>query len=89
MTVEGAKKYAYFLGCLTPNRYPGIERATIDVFKLLGLDLVELKGASCCPAPGVFGSFDLYTWATVASRNLLIAEKQGNNITMTCNGCGQ
>ncbi|MFX1294004.1 MAG: CoB--CoM heterodisulfide reductase subunit B [Promethearchaeota archaeon] len=87
MTAETEKKYAYFLGCLTPNRYPGIEKATIEVFKAFGFDLVELKGASCCPAPGVFGSFDLFTWATVASRNLLIAERQGNNITMTCNGC--
>jgi heterodisulfide reductase subunit B len=87
MTIESEKKYAYFLGCLTPNRYPGIEKATIESFKLLGVELVKLKGASCCPAPGVFGSFDLFTWATVASRNLLIAERQGNNITMTCNGC--
>ncbi|MHA1266448.1 MAG: CoB--CoM heterodisulfide reductase subunit B [Candidatus Helarchaeota archaeon] len=87
MTVECEKKYAYFLGCLTPNRYPGIEYATIEVFKRLGYELEELKGASCCPAPGVFGSFDLETWATVAARNLLIAEIQGNNICMTCNGC--
>lgn len=88
MATESEKKqYAYFLGCLTPNRYPGIEYATIEVFKLLGYELVELKGASCCPAPGVFGSFDLETWATVAARNLLIAERQGNWITMTCNGC--
>ncbi|NVM55617.1 MAG: CoB--CoM heterodisulfide reductase subunit B [Candidatus Helarchaeota archaeon] len=87
MTAVEDKKYAYFLGCLTPNRYPGIEHATIEAFKILGVELVELKGASCCPAPGVFGSFDLFTWATVAARNLLIAEQQGNNISMTCNGC--
>ncbi len=87
MAVESEKKYAYFLGCLTPNRYPGIEYTTIEVFRRLGVEIVELKGASCCPAPGVFGSFDLFTWATIATRNLLIAERQGNNITMTCNGC--
>lgn len=81
------KQYAYFLGCLTPNRYPGIESTTIEVFKQLGYELAELKGASCCPAPGVFGSFDLETWAAIAARNLLIAEQQGNWITMTCNGC--
>lgn len=87
MAVESENTYAYFLGCLTPNRYPGIEYATIESFKRLGVKLVDLKGASCCPAPGVFGSFDLETWATIAARNLLLAELQGNKVTMTCNGC--
>jgi heterodisulfide reductase subunit B len=87
MTVESEKTYAYFLGCLTPNRYPGIEYATVESFKRLGVKLVDLKGASCCPAPGVFGSFDLETWSTIATRNLLLGELQGNNITTTCNGC--
>ncbi|MFX1449671.1 MAG: CoB--CoM heterodisulfide reductase subunit B [Promethearchaeota archaeon] len=81
------KKYAYFLGCLTPNRYPGIEAATIKVLKMFDIDIVEMKGASCCPAPGVFGSFDLNTWMAIAARNLSIAEETDTDVTMTCNGC--
>lgn len=84
---EETKEYAYFLGCITPNRYPGIEATTKRVFKEFGIESKEMVGASCCPAPGVFGSFDMHTWLPVAARNLSIAEEMGLEIYVTCNGC--
>ena len=45
-------KYGLFLGCVIPNRYPQLERSIRDVFEELDVELLDLEGASCCPAPG-------------------------------------
>ncbi len=55
-------KYAFFLGCIMPLRYPGVELATRNVLKRLGIGLEDIDGTSCCPAPGVIGSFNLKGW---------------------------
>ena len=85
MTAE--HKYAFYLGCIAPNRYPGSEAASIRTSKRLGIELVPLEGASCCPAPGAFGSIDLNVWYAMAARNVVLAEQMGLDIALVCNGC--
>ena len=80
-------RYAFFLGCIMPNRYPGVEASVRRVFKELGIELVDMKGASCCPAPGVARSFHFDAWLAVAARNLSIAEEMGLDLVTGCNGC--
>lgn len=81
------QSFYHFLGCIIPHRYPSIESAVKLIFKDLDIGLLDMEGATCCPAPGVFGSFDRVTWATIAARNLTIAEAGGHPITTGCNGC--
>ncbi len=82
-----AHQYAFYLGCIAPNRYPGVEAASIKTGKKLGIDLVPLKGASCCPAPGAFGSISLEVFYAMAARNLVLAEQMKTDICLVCNGC--
>ena len=87
MTASETRTYSLFLGCVMPNRFPNIEKSIRVVLPKLGVNLEDLQGASCCPAPGVVRSFDEPTWLALASRNLALAEKAGHDIITGCNGC--
>jgi heterodisulfide reductase subunit B len=80
-------KLSLFLGCITPNRYPGIEKATKLCLDKMDIDCCDLPGASCCPAPGVFRSFDKATWLVLAARNIVISEEMKRDVLTICNGC--
>lgn len=81
--------YALFLGCVIPNRYPGIEYAVRWVTGKdgFGLDIKDIPQFSCCPAPGLFYSVDKDTWLLLATRNLVLAQKERRQVLTICNGC--
>jgi len=79
-------KYAFFPGCIAKNVYPSIEKSTRMVFEKLKIDLVDYP-YSCCPAPGVLGSYDQDTWLTLGARNISLSEADELGIVVICNGC--
>jgi len=81
------KRFAFFPGCLIPARYPAMEFAIRQTLPKLGIEIVDLPGASCCPDPIYFKSKDKLAWLSVAARNLCLAEELGLDIFTNCSGC--
>jgi heterodisulfide reductase subunit B len=79
-------KYAFFLGCAIPIKYPGFEAATRLVCERLGIELVDLP-FSCCPPPTSLKLVHYESWLALAARNLCLAEEQGLDIITLCSGC--
>jgi heterodisulfide reductase subunit B2 len=79
-------KYALFLGCAIPIKYPGFEAATRLVCQRLGIELVDLP-FSCCPPPTSLKLVHYDSWLALAARNLCLAEEAGLNVLTLCSGC--
>jgi len=80
-------RYALFLGCQIPMRYPNLEVASRKVFEKTGLETLDMLGYSCCPEPVNSRLLDRTALLTISARNLAIAEKLGLDILTLCNGC--
>lgn len=81
------KRFAFFPGCLIPARHPAMEFAIRHTLPRLGIEVVDLPGASCCPDPIYFKSKDKLAWLAVAARNLCLAEELGLDVFTNCSGC--
>src|SRR5512138_2092081 len=81
------KPQAFFLGCVIPLRFPGIEAAARRVFRQLGVDCLDLSGYTCCPEPVVLGLADAELAVATAARNLALAERSRADLVVLCNGC--
>jgi heterodisulfide reductase subunit B len=79
-------KYAIYLGCAIPIKYPGFEAATRLVCERLGIELVDLP-FGCCPPPTSMKLVHYDSWLALAARNLCLAEEQGLDLLTLCSGC--
>jgi heterodisulfide reductase subunit B len=81
------KRFAFFPGCLIPARQPAMEFAIRQTLPKLGIEIVDLPEASCCPDPIYFKSKDKLSWLAVAARNLSLAEDLELDVVTNCSGC--
>lgn len=81
------KKIAFFLGCNIPFNRPDIEYSVRFLLDALDVQVVELEGATCCPAFGTMASVDEESWAISSAWNLILAEEKGVDILTACGSC--
>ena len=78
-------KYAYFPGCVISQRENPFELSARKVISKLGIELVDLEGASCCGF--LLGAIDHLSSTVMAARNLTLAEEKGCDMLTLCPAC--
>jgi heterodisulfide reductase subunit B len=84
-------KYLYYPGCSLKCTGRSYEESLLAVFKVLGIDYVELDDWNCCGATAYMAVDETKAFA-IASRNLALAEQQFKNeneinIIAPCSAC--
>jgi heterodisulfide reductase subunit B len=79
------KKYALYPGCVMPTEQYAYELSVKEVLPLFNIELVDLKGFSCCGEP--LKSVNQMLALALSARNLAIAEKEDLDIFCPCPMC--
>jgi len=81
-------KYAYFPGCSihhsTAKEY---EKSSLAVSKILGIELDEIPGWTCCGSIDGVYAYDPTASLALAARNLLLAGKISPSVVTLCSAC--
>ncbi len=79
-------RYAYYPGCSAHSTARDMHESADAVARLLGIDLVEMKGWSCCGATSAHQT-DRVMAASLPAANLLLAKEMGLDTVVTCAAC--
>lgn len=79
------KKYAIYPGCVMPTEQYAYEMSIRETLLKLDIQLIDLKGFSCCGEP--IKSVNQMLTLTLSARNLAIAEKEGLDVFTPCPMC--
>lgn len=83
---QTALKYAYFPGCVAQGACRELHLSTQAVTNALGIELVELKAATCCGS-GTFKETSQLMEDTVNARNIALAEALHLPLLTHCSTC--
>ncbi len=84
--MSNSLKYAYFPGCVAQGACRELDQSTKALAKALGIELVELKQASCCGS-GTFKEDSQLLEDTVNARNIALAEELNLPLLTHCSTC--
>ncbi|MGA9378082.1 MAG: CoB--CoM heterodisulfide reductase iron-sulfur subunit B family protein [Phormidium sp.] len=79
-------RYAYFPGCVAQGACRELYQSTAALTQALGIELVELKKASCCGS-GTFKEDSRLLEDTVNARNIALAEELNLPLLTHCSTC--
>ncbi|HEY9622547.1 MAG TPA: CoB--CoM heterodisulfide reductase iron-sulfur subunit B family protein [Crinalium sp.] len=79
-------KYAYFPGCVAQGACRELYQSTAELTQALGIELIELKKASCCGS-GTFKEDSQLLEDTVNARNIALAEELNLPLLTHCSTC--
>lgn len=79
-------KYAYFPGCVAQGACRELYLSTSVLTQALGIELIELKKASCCGS-GTFKEDSQLLEDTVNARNIALAEELNLPLLTHCSTC--
>lgn len=83
---ETTLKYAYFPGCVAQGACRELHQSTQALTHALGIELIELKKASCCGS-GTFKEDSQFLEDTVNARNIALAESLNLPLLTHCSTC--
>ncbi len=79
-------KFAYYPGCSLRGTGRAYEESLLAVFRILGIELEELKDWNCCGATTYLSVNELQSYA-LAARNLALADCARLDIIAPCAAC--
>jgi len=79
------KKYALYPGCVMPTEQYAYEISIRESLPILGVELVDIDGFSCCGEP--MKSVNQFMTLYLSARNIAIAEKNALSIFAPCAMC--
>ncbi len=80
-------RYAFFPGCTLESAAGELMISTMKVAEALGIELIELKGWTCCGASHI-QDVDDFLATSINARNIALGEKLGvTKIITVCNTC--